>query len=84
MTIYGPRQSLFERPPPPSRSGTCVVCKGEVTEKFEKVSNAPHMIGGNHGFAWQSSGLYCTDCGIVYHHLPKVKNNEEATPDPVP
>lgn len=71
MALWPQGKDPFAPKEPKARTGKCVVCPGEVTEVFSKQSNRPEMIGGNHGFHYKSSGLYCTTCGLKYQHLPK-------------
>lgn len=62
------------------RVGKCGVCKGVVTETFSqerKPNSGPAIYGPGSiaQFYWKSSGLFCQDCGLSYHKLPKVKND---------
>ena len=58
---------------PMPRIGICVVCSGKVTEEYHFKYREPMIYGlgsGYHGH-WQTSGLSCEDCGIIYAKLPK-------------
>jgi len=64
---------------PNARTGKCVVCPGELTEKFHKqfdATSGPMIIGPGsaYQFYWASSGLYCMECGLKYQHAPKNVN----------
>lgn len=72
---------------PNARTGKCMVCPGDLTEKFHRQFDATSgaMIigpGSAYQFYWASSGLYCMECGLKYQHAPKQKNvNTETTND---
>ena len=64
------------------RKGVCRVCTGLITEAFRKscnVSDRDIIIGPGYGSqcSWKSSGLFCQDCGLSYHQLPRGKPEEE-------
>lgn len=72
MPIYDPNPN--PNPKPKARTGTCVVCSGQITEKFEwDHGPGPIKYGGPPRGWWSSTGLHCEDCGLLYHKLPKKK-----------
>jgi hypothetical protein len=76
-------------PKPKPREGVCSLCGGVVTETFHHEATAPvEMIpigpGSRNYFRWKSSGLYCKDCGVMFHHLPKPKPDPKPDSDPDP
>ena len=61
------------------REGKCRVCGGVVTETYSKQydpRSGPMIYGpgSRNQYNWTSSGLYCQDCGLSYHKLPKNDN----------
>jgi hypothetical protein len=59
------------QPKPTERKGKCVACPGEITETISKAPNKSNIIGPGSGWHWESSGLYCNKCGLMYRTLPK-------------
>lgn len=61
-----------KRAKPIPRVGICRICLGKITETYHMVYREPMVYGPGSGFGhWQSSGLSCEDCGIMYARLPK-------------
>ena len=63
--------------PPKSKTGTCVVCKGEVSGKYEKKLRpnvdsfrVPIGPGGRQYYSWQFQGYNCQQCGLMYKFPP--------------
>lgn len=60
---------------PKCETGTCVVCKGVVTEEYTQVADRDFMhipIGpaSRDCFRWRHDGCHCTKCGLKYEFLP--------------
>ena len=68
-------QKMSERKQPqeaPLLEGICVVCQGKITEQRWSTLVGEPVYGGPANVQ-RHSLLYCTGCGIQYHHLPKPK-----------
>ena len=61
-SMHQPEQKLLE--------GVCVVCQGKILETRWAEQDGPVIYGpGNRSYT--RSRLNCTDCGLLYQHLPK-------------
>lgn len=59
----------------------CVVCKEPLTVQEYHVfdpTTGPLIIGpGSRGQFSKRTSIYCENCGLEYHHLPKEQIREE-------
>lgn len=53
---------------------SCKVCGGEIIEEFIPIHIDNPVIGGRYP---TERILYCKDCGVAYHHLPKNKMSKK-------